>query len=262
VSLWGQWGKAAIADMTSGPRSDLVPPQRHVFIGDGDFKAVGDHFLATLQEFGLTPDMAVLDVGSGQGRMARPLTEYLSDDGSYKGFDIVRRGVEWCETHYSAFPNFAFSHADIYNKRYNKGGKTLAKDFRFPYPDASFDFAYLTSVFTHMFADDIDNYLAEISRVMKPNGRTVITWFLLDDTAKGAVKNHLSDLDFHHRIDTVSLTTVPDIPEAAIAFEDAFIAKTYSQKGLRIDHIYRGKWARPESGRDYQDIVVADKRAS
>lgn len=257
VSIMGQTVKASLADLTSGPRPPLVPPQRHIFIGGGDFTAVGDHFLATLKEFGLTPDMDVLDVGCGQGRMARPLTEFLLSEGSYAGFDIVKRGIDWCQTQYADFPNFTFVHADIYNKRYNRKGQTLAKDYRFPFADDSFDLIFLTSVFTHMFAEDIENYLSEIARVLRPGGRTVITWFLIDDVARMAVQAGRSDLNFHHSLDARSFTTVPDMPEAAIAFDDGFIADMYGRCGLHVDEIYRGKWARPNTGRDYQDIVIA-----
>ena len=32
-----------------------------------------------------------------------------------------------------------------------------------------------------MLPDDVAHYLEEIGRVMKPGGRTMITWFLLND---------------------------------------------------------------------------------
>lgn len=64
----------------------------------------------------------MLDVGSGIGRMARPLTKFLTS-GSYVGIDIVPRGIEWCQRHItSRYPNFTFQHADVYNKEYNPTG--------------------------------------------------------------------------------------------------------------------------------------------
>lgn len=56
-------------------------------------------------------------MGCGIGRMAIPLTEYLSEEGSYEGFDVVRRGVKWCQENITTrCPNFRFRLADVYNE--------------------------------------------------------------------------------------------------------------------------------------------------
>ena len=93
-------------------------------VGSGDFKAVGLQFRSYFTEFGgLRPDDRVLDVGCGIGRMAVPLTSFLSSKGRYEGFEIVREGVAWCQKNISArFPNFVFRHADIRNNAYNAKG--------------------------------------------------------------------------------------------------------------------------------------------
>lgn len=118
----------------------------------------------------------MLDVGCGSGRMALPLTGYLNSEGRYAGFDISQKAIAWCQEHItSAHPNFQFEVSDIYNSLYNPKGKYQSLDFRFPYPDASFDVVFLTSVFTHMFPPDVEHYLDEISRVLKPGGRCLCT---------------------------------------------------------------------------------------
>src|SRR5205807_8842570 len=104
----------------------------------------------------------MLDVGSGTGRMARPLTRYLKG-GSYEGIDIVARSVQWCQrTYASRYPNFRFHFADIYNKVYNPDGKHKASEYRLPFETSSFDFFFLTSVFTHMLPQDMEHYLSEV----------------------------------------------------------------------------------------------------
>jgi len=98
--------------------------------------------------------------------MAAPLTRYLHEKGAYDGLDIVKQGVDWCNKHiHRRHPNFNFHHADIYNKQYNPNGKLRATDFRFPFPDDSYDFVFLTSVFTHILVDDVEHYTDEIRRV-------------------------------------------------------------------------------------------------
>ena len=57
----------------------MVPPRRKIFTGSGDFLQTGRDFLHYFVEFGhLKPHHRVLDVDSGIGRMAIPLTGYLN----------------------------------------------------------------------------------------------------------------------------------------------------------------------------------------
>ena len=250
-----KWLGYAWQDMTSGRRPPRVPAQRDVFIGGGDFVSVGEAFFNTQKRHGLAPNMDVLDAGCGQGRMARPLIGYL-ESGSYTGFDIVKKGVEWCVREYSNLPNFKFIHADVYNLRYNKSGKTPAKDYRFPFDDNSFDRVFLTSVFTHMYAEDIENYLSEIARVLRPSGKALITWFLLDEISRNAIK---PIIHFDYDVDAVSKTTTRENPEAAIAFDMDYIKTLYEKVGLKFETHERGNWSRIERAFDYQDLVVAVK---
>ncbi len=139
-------------DSARGIKYEMVPPVRMNFVGTRhDFIEVGKEFLGHFQKVGrLEPQESVLDIGCGIGRMAIPMTAYL-DKGSYAGFDIIPFGIKWCRDRITPrFPGFRFSHADIHNSAYNPGGTIAPEDFRFPYPDATFDFAFATSVFTHL----------------------------------------------------------------------------------------------------------------
>ena len=72
---------------------------------------------------GLKPNHRVLDIGSGIGRMAIPLTEHLTS-GSYEGFDIVPTGINWCKENIEKrFPNFKFTLTSISNDLYTESGK-------------------------------------------------------------------------------------------------------------------------------------------
>ena len=250
-----KWLGYALRDVIDPVRTPRVPPRRHTFIGGGDFEAVGNNFFKTLKRCGLTPDMDVLDVGCGQGRMARPLISFL-DEGSYTGFDIVGDGIKWCQAHYNDAPSFTFIHADVFNERYNPGGTTPASEYRFPCDDNRFDLTFLTSVFTHMFRDDIENYLSEIARSLRPGGTCLITWFLLDDVSRKAKD---TKLDFRFEVDAVSKTTLRENPEAAIAFDIDFVRALYAKAGLEIMDIEHGYWARADCGHQFQDMIIARK---
>src|SRR5262249_37609007 len=49
-----------------------------------------------IERCGLRSDDDVLDIGCGVGQMAAPLSRYLSNRGSYNGFDIDRNIISWC----------------------------------------------------------------------------------------------------------------------------------------------------------------------
>jgi SAM-dependent methyltransferase len=242
-------------------RDSLMPPRSMVFVGDGNFRKVGEEFRRYFVDLGqLRADECVLDVGCGIGRMAVPLTRYMSSQGEYWGFDIVREGIDWCDNAIaSRFPRFHFEHADIFNRHYNPTGAHLASEYRFPYEDASMDFAFLTSVFTHMLPPDMENYLAELSRVLRPGGRCLLTLFLLNDQSRGLMHDRMSTLEFTQALDGC-MTIDPDDPEAALAYEEASIRARLAAVGLRIhEPIQFGSWCGRPSYLSYQDILLATK---
>ena len=168
-----------LKDRVTGRSDKLVPPRSLHFVGGGDFREVGRTYLGHFRGIaGLGKGESVLDIGCGTGRMAVPLIDYLDAGGRYTGFDISAPAIAWCGGNITAVnPRFRFVHADVYNLEYNPKGGTGADAYRFPCEDASVDFAFATSVFTHMHADEIRNYLAELGRVLRP-GRPGVADFL------------------------------------------------------------------------------------
>jgi SAM-dependent methyltransferase len=241
--------------------NELMPPKSMIFVGGGDFKKIGEEFKEYFIELGgLRPEDHVLDVGSGIGRMAIPLTSYLATTGEYRGVDIVRPGIDWCRRRISRrYPNFVFLHSDIYNKLYNAGGRVAARDYRFPFEDGYFDFVFLTSVFTHMLRSDVENYLCQISRVLKPGGRVFMTFFLLNQDSEAflvagrSTQNFIFDLGDCKTVDESN-------PEAAIAYREDVMISLLEKAGLAIRQPIRyGSWSGRPEFLSYQDIVVATK---
>jgi len=241
-------------------RRDLLPPFWLHSVGGGDYTQIGEEFFQYFVDIaGLRPRERVLDIGCGTGRMARPLTRYLKT-GSYDGIDIVASSIEWCQQAYAhRYPNFHFHFADIYNKAYNPTGNYQASEYRFPFETSSFDFVFLTSVFTHMLPQDMENYLSEITRVLRPGGRCLITYFLLTPDSLKFIEEKASDIDFRY---TLQGCRVKDkgVPEAAVAYDESRIRELYEKHELNVSEPFRyGSWCGRKNGLSYQDIIVASK---
>lgn len=256
-----------LLDMVPGRRDALVPSRRRLrrnFIGGADFVAVGQEFFGYFVDLaGLGPDDRVLDVGCGFGRMAIPLTKYLSARGSYEGFDILAEGVEWCAERITPrFANFGFQVADVRNPLYNPAGSADASEYRFPYDDATFDFVFLASVFTHMFPAPMEHYLSEIARVLRPGGRCLVTYFLMNDESRrrsepGSTMPGAPTFSFGETGEGY-WTTSPSSPAKAIAYDEDKVRALLEGSGLDIVEPLRyGTWSGRPDGLSFQDIVIA-----
>lgn len=248
-------------DAVTGQRDDLTPPRRLSFVGGGDFRKVGEEFRRYFVELGgLTPDQRVLDVGCGIGRMAVPLTRYLSARGSYDGFDIVPAGIAWCQSRITArFPNFRFQLADIHNSTYNPGGRSQAEAYRFPYDDGGFDLVVLTSVFTHLLPHELRRYLTECARVLRPGGRLFGTFLLLNPESLDLIARGQSRLDFQHDLGEYRVVHADD-PAAAVGYPEQTIRDWLAVAGLSLhEPVHYGAWCGRDRHLSYQDIVVATR---
>jgi ubiquinone/menaquinone biosynthesis C-methylase UbiE len=239
-------------------RDSLMPPRGLSFVGRSDFEQTGREFLGHFTELGgLEPSDRVLDVGCGIGRMAIPLTGYL-DSGSYAGFDVGREMVAWCTRNVTLrHPCFEFIWAPVFNRKYNPFGTLSAAEFRFPYPDSSFDFAFATSLFTHLLAGEVQHYLAETARVLRPGGRCLLTFFLLTPESEAEIAAGRAALPFRHPIEG-GLTTDARQPEEATAYRVDEVRTMLGNAQLELSEpIHFGSWANASGAPSLQDIIIA-----
>lgn len=234
-----------------------IPPSEKNFVGDGDFLAVGIEFLKWFVRLGeLQPRERVLDIGSGIGRMALPLTQYL-DGGTYDGVDVSAEGVAWCSEHITPhYDNFRFQRLDLAHPLYNPSGTMRTEEVRLPFEDASFDFIFLTSVLTHLTASEVKAYAREIRRVMAPGGRCLVTTFLLNTPARQGLIDGKGVLPFDGASDEREIYAYADNPSAAVAFDEDYLLSFFWSADMRRTKppVY-GRWSgRNTPGDSFQDI--------
>lgn len=244
-----------------GTKEDqLIPPKGLIYTGSGDFKQQGETWLKHfIQEGELAPHHNVLDIGSGIGRIAIPLTQYLNSKAKYEGFDVVKLGVEWCEKNITAnYPHFHFTYIPLDNDLYRSKGLNAAS-FRFPYEDNHFDFVVLTSVFTHMLPDEVENYLKEIHRVLRPGGRCMATFFLWNEESE---RLSPSNPKFQFPYDYGHYRLMDDKVKAAnVAYQSAYLEEYLSKIGLQLENTFFGFWCGREkkTAMDFQDVLLLRK---
>ncbi len=193
-------------------------------------------------------------------RVALALMHYLSDEGSYTGADIRRDEIIWLQSHYSSKrSNLKFEFMDVENAFYSRDpNQEQASTFQFPFESDAYDFICLTSVFTHMLPEGIENYLQEIARLLKAGGRCLISYFLMNDSTRHDIRAGTSSRKFAHEVAPACFTDNLNCPEEAVALEESYILSLYEKNDLRIRQaIFRGRWStsrKLNAIRDYQDI--------
>jgi SAM-dependent methyltransferase len=240
--------------------------------------AVGERLVDVMIDAGrMKPDADVLDIVCGPGRTAAPLSRYLDPDrGRYEGFDVMPESISWCQKAITRrHPNFRFQLADLHNAQYNPDGSQRACEYDFPYGDAGFDVAVAASLFTHLRPFEARRYLEETARVLRPGGRLLGTWYLLNDESRelvatgrppavdvlGEQRRPLSLYEFtdEHGFDFSSAH--PDVPEHMIVADEEMVRDLHERAGLRIAEVRYGRWAGRDDrpGRFGQDLLIAER---
>jgi SAM-dependent methyltransferase len=229
----------------------------------------GEEWSVLLRAFaGLGRSSAVLEIGCGLGRIAFPLRYLLDEGGSYDGFEIVRRKIDFLERTFArAHPNFRFVWANVRNTHYNPEGEIEAAAYRFPYEDESFDVVFAASVFTHMQPANVAGYFMESARILRPGGRCLFSFFLLDNYRPASQRPNAfarPDFDFVDQPDGADgfATAFPDDPERMTAYRLSLVERMARDAGLTlVQGQIPGYWSGAETGWvGTQDLVVFKRR--
>lgn len=239
----------------------LAPPRRLIYTGRGDFLRTGELFLQDfISKNVIQKNSSVLDIGSGIGRIAIPLTDFLKE-GRYEGFDIMKPGIEWCQKNItSRYPQFNFTQVSLSNDLYRNSGES-ASQFVFPYANESFDLAIATSVFTHMVPEEVIQYMNEIHRVLKSGGHAYLTFFVLNENSKAQMIRGKNEFNFRYDHGNYRLLD-EKVKSANVAYEESYLFNEIIAKHkYQIESTEFGTWSNMSKGSPiaFQDRIVIKK---
>ena len=102
---------------------------------------------------------------------------------------------------------------------------------------------------------EVSNYLSEVARLLKSEGRCLATFFLLNDE-QAALPNHLAfnygegEWRYVHE----------HSPESAVAYDEGFVMQLLEKYGLAAEQKLYGSWSGRKDGLSYQDILILDHK--
>ncbi|GMU55147.1 MAG: hypothetical protein AMXMBFR33_42930 [Candidatus Xenobia bacterium] len=187
-------------------------------------------------------DSSIVEIGCGYGRKPEHLKNFRMGGerftGRYVGVDIDPDLLGFARNHFPP-DQFQFLQTTQGSTTYASNGARLpGSEFRFPLPDASQDFVFSTSLFTHLLEAELANYVRESLRILKPGGTMLMNYFCYD---------HLSSLQqlrgrwtFHHQVGQARVESL-ESPEAAVAYGRSFmedLCRTlgFSEATTLLDH--------------------------
>lgn len=214
-------------------------------------------------------DNAILDVGCGTGLLGIASEPFLGKRGRYVGIDVSKKNIEFCRNHYHS-QQFFFIHLNVKNPVYASHQKTEKQ--KWDIEDSSFDLVTALSVWTHLNEEHAKFYFKEINRVLKPNGKALITFFLLDDLYEKSLgtrtraqgRFHMTYQDrwiFDQSAYGSEAWLYPKWakqPEDAIGVTREGLNCLMTEAGLNRIAFYPGNW-KEVPGVFFQDVVVFKK---
>jgi ubiquinone/menaquinone biosynthesis C-methylase UbiE len=242
-------------------REDGGVPQAYRYVGG----VTSDRWWtrSILKASAVRPGAKVLDIGCGVGEDCALVMEVVGPSGKYCGFDIVRRGIDYCR---KTYPDAEFKWCDVRNDLYNPSGTIKPEQFVFPYPDETFDHVIATSVFTHLLPGAVERYLAEAFRVTKRGGSAALTFFVLDYRSLPSVLKGVSSWTFPHDFGTHRTHRKVMGREGAVAYHVGLLEKAVKAAGWEGEKFLPGSWyckgdrKALSNGEHYQDVLIVRKQ--
>lgn len=214
----------------------------------------------------------ILDVGCGSGLLAIASEPFLGSEGRYVGLDVMKHEIDFCRSNYDT-GQFEFIHLDVNNPLYNPSQESRLSPWGVP--DDDFDLMLALSVWTHLDEENATFYFREVNRVLKPNGRAMISFFLLDDDYKASLSERSGSKGRYHTThknrwvfdqpvrgsDAWFTTSWAEVPEEAIGVTPQGLERLVAASGLTLLEHHAGNW-KEAPGLYFQDVVLLEKKGA
>jgi SAM-dependent methyltransferase len=235
------------------PLATPIPPEDLIYLVNGHRDseqfakirmATIKNMIALLSEAGVEFDgfQSILDFGCGCGRILAGLEHFAAQGANLQGFDINETLVRFCQE------NIPFA-------------KVLQCNYHPPIPveDASIDFAYAASVWTHMSLSAAMQWAGEFTRVVKPGGTALVSYHgsYFAKTVADLNPNGSRQIE-EHGFYIHSHVAAADTWEGSNSYA-TFITSDFMRslfKGFEVLRIYPGISRGPNPFASWQDIVV------
>jgi len=208
----------------------------------------------------------ILDVGCGTGLLGIASEPFIGEAGKYTGIDVMKNNIDFCRGHYPS-SNFEFIHFDVANPVYAPAQKDIKS--KWPVASESFDLVTALSVWTHLNEEDALFYFNEISRILKPNGKAIVTFFLLDETYRNSLGIRSNQEGrFHMTSQNRWVFDQPSygsnmwfhpkwaqVPENAIGITEAGLDRLIASSKMKLIEHHQGNW-KEVPGAFFQDVLI------
>lgn len=239
--------RANAAEAVSGSQSSPPPLLRyrvHRAFDEGSYvengRLIARCLVEALRESGASLEhMDVLDFACGPGRVIKEFAS-MTASCTFYGSDIDEEAIAWAQSHLSDIARFSIN------------GIHPPTNF----PDGKFDVIYSVSLFTHLDVQDQDQWLDELSRLLKPGGVLALTTHgrFTKDSCTPAELEQLQHHGIVYRTDRKGRFKVDGLPDF---YQTSFHTVDYMREHWRrrftiLDHREGGLGG-------HQDLVVMQK---
>ena len=199
----------------------------------------------------LNEKSSILDLGCGQGYLARALSLKFGSQLKYLGLDPVAKNIEKAKRY--SIRQYDFEQINVYNSTYNVSGEKRYAEL-WPLVKHKIDLAVMFSVVTHIPYEETLHYVKELTNVIS-KGNIFITAYFFGKYDP----NEKSKFTFPYVVNENQRIQFEDRPAEVVAVNELSLKKELEECGWKNIKIVYGEWRRDRKARHSQDFIVANK---